>query len=306
METQDWSLIIFTILAQMSVGAFLVLGVIHTVATRKNDMDQVDRLTDRALLAIGPILILSFIVSLLHLGSPLVAFWAIANFATSWLSREILFGSLFVIVGGGFALMQWRKIGSFAVRRAIAIVAAAIGLAFVYSMARIYMLPTQPAWDSVATPVAFLATSLLLGSLAIGVALVASYTHLRRKDSGDEEALMGLLQGSLRWVGIGAVVLVGIQLVTAPLHLAALAGGEGAAVSSAAVMLETYGEVFALRLAFAFVGAAVLGVFLYKSTFDSDPQRLAIPMVHSAMGLVLIAEVLGRYLFYATSVPISV
>ncbi len=306
MDIQDWSLVVFTIFAQMAVGAFIVLGIIHTIALRSHDAGKADRLTDRALLAIGPILIFSFLASLLHLGSPLIAWRAVANFGTSWLSREIVFGAAFVIVGGGFALMQWRKIATFQVRRAIAVVAAVIGVAFVFSMAQVYMLPTQPAWDSIATPVAFMATTLLLGSLAVGVALVATYAHLRRQDDGVDADLLDLLQRSLRLVGIGAVVLVGVQMVTAPLHVAALAGGDSAAVSSAALMLQGYGDVFALRLVFAFAGAAILGVFLYKSTYDADPQRLASPLIHGALGLVLIAEVLGRYMFYATNVPVSV
>jgi len=144
MNTQEWALIIFTILSQMAVGSFLVLGVVHTYARRKAGDEAADMLSDRALLVIGPVLILAMIASLFHLGSPLIAPRAVVNLGSSWLSREILFGVLFVVVGGLFALMQWRKVGSFGLRSVIAWIAALIGVVFIISMTMVYMIPAQP------------------------------------------------------------------------------------------------------------------------------------------------------------------
>src|SRR5689334_6577738 len=112
MSGREWALIAFTILAQMSVGAFVMLGVVHFFAVRKGGVLEADRLSDRALLAIGPTLAFGLIGSLFHLGSPLNAPRAITNFATSWLSREITFGVVFAVLGAVFAFMQWRKLGS--------------------------------------------------------------------------------------------------------------------------------------------------------------------------------------------------
>lgn len=307
MGLHDWSLIIFTILGQMSVGVFLILGVIHTVAIRRYAVEEVERLTDRALLAIGPVLILGFIASLGHLGSPVNAYLAILNAADSWLSREILFGALFAVSGAVFALLQWRKVGPFALRRAVALLTAALGIGFIVSMSLIYMLPLQPSWNLWATPVTFLVTSLLTGTLAIGVAFVASYASARKREGEDCAALAALLYASLRGLVIAAVVLVGVQLVSIPLQVAILSGGEtAAAVDSAARLTADYGVVFGLRLALAFIGAAIFGFFVYRSTFGPAPQRVVGGLVGGAFGLVLVGEVLGRYLFYAANVSIGV
>ena len=104
MAVRDWALIAFTILAQMSIGAFLVLGVVHFFAMRKAGMEEADRLSDRALLAIGPLMVLSLLASLFHLGNPLNAYRAVTNLGSSWLSREVFFSVLFTIAGGVFAL----------------------------------------------------------------------------------------------------------------------------------------------------------------------------------------------------------
>ena len=54
MNVREWALITFSILAQLSVGSFLVLGVVHFFAARKSGEEEADRLSDRALLAIDP------------------------------------------------------------------------------------------------------------------------------------------------------------------------------------------------------------------------------------------------------------
>ena len=152
MSIREWALITFTILAQMSVGAFLMLGVAHFFAARSAGVAEADRLSDRALLAIGPVLVLGLLASLFHLGNPLNAYRAVGNLQTSWLSREILSSVSFTLVGALFALMQWRKIGTYGVRTAVAGLAALLGLFLVYCMSRVYQLPTQPAWDNLGHP----------------------------------------------------------------------------------------------------------------------------------------------------------
>ncbi len=159
MNVREWALILFTILTQMSVGAFVVLGLVHTYALRKAGPEQADQLSDRALLAIGPVLVLGLIGSFGHLGNPLNAPRAITNLGTSWLSREIFFSVAFVVVGGVFALMQWRKLSTFAVRNLVAWVAAVLGLIAVLSMSQVYMLRTVPVWNTSIVQFGFFSTT---------------------------------------------------------------------------------------------------------------------------------------------------
>jgi len=116
MNVKEWALITFTILTQMSVGTVWVLGIVHYYAAKKHGMEEADRLSDRALLAVVPVVVLAFLASLLHLGDPLRAPNAVNNLASSWLSREIFSGVIFAVLVVVFAFLQWRKIGSFGVR----------------------------------------------------------------------------------------------------------------------------------------------------------------------------------------------
>jgi anaerobic dimethyl sulfoxide reductase subunit C (anchor subunit) len=306
MDIREWALIVFTLLAQMAVGAFVVLGVVHFFAARAAGQEQADRLSDRALLAIGPVVVLALVVSLFHLGNPLNAYRAVANVGTSWLSREILASVLFALVGAVFAFMQWRKLGSFGVRAVIAGVAAVIGLFLVYSMSRVYQLPTQPAWNNLGTPVAFFAATLLLGVLAIGAAFVANYAYVQRQAPGCAEVQCQLLRGALRWIALAAVVLLGVELVAAPLQVAYLAAApEAAARASASLMFGEFGVLFGLRLLLAFLGAGVLAVFVYQNAMSPGREKVMGTLTYAAFALVLAAEVLGRYVFYASHVKIG-
>jgi len=304
-NTKEWALIAYTILTQMSVGAFVVLGLAHTYALRKAGEKQANALSNRALLAIGPVLVLATLASLFHLGNPTNAYRAISNIGSSWLSREILLTLLFIGAGGVFAIMQWRQIGEFRVRQAIAVVAAIIGLGLVFSMAQVYQLRAEPAWDTAATPVLFFTTAFLLGALAVGVAFVATYTYLKSRVSSDELGqLSDLLRDTLRWIAVGSIVLLGVELVIIPLYVSTLATGGPTAIASVDKMIGDYGVVFALRLILGFIGAGLFGLFLYRSAV-LNRQNVMITAVYAAFALVLVAEVLGRFLFYASQARIG-
>jgi anaerobic dimethyl sulfoxide reductase subunit C len=299
MDVREWALITFTILAQMSVGSFIVLGVVHYFSQKKSGEKQADELSDRALLAIFPVLGLGLLASLLHLGNPLNAYKAVTNLGSSWLSREILCGVLFAVVGFGFALMQWRKIGSFAVRNAVAWVASAIGVVLVFSMAMVYMIPTRPSWNAITTPISFYVTTLLLGVLAMGAAFVANYWYVQSKNPGCASDQCVLLRDSLKWIAIASIILLGCQFVVVPLALAFMS--LNGALGSAAMMAGEYGVIFVLRLVLVFVGAGVLGIFVYRTAQNPGQENLLGALAYAAFALVLVGEVLGRFLFYATA-----
>lgn len=306
MELRNWSLIIFTILEQMAVGAFIVFGIVHFWAARKTTQEQADRLSDYGLLALGPLLGLALVASLFHLGNPLNAPRAVTNFGTSWLSREILFSILFTVVGGIFALMQWRKIGSRALRNLIAVIAALLGIALVFSMSNIYLIDSQPAWDTWVTPVSFSVTALLLGVLAVGSAHVATYSHLRRIDPSCEEEMCDLVHGTLRWLSLAALVLVGVEFIVAPFYVGTLVVGPAAAQSTAELLVTNFSVIYALRLVLAFIGAGILALLIYQiASAPGRDTRLA-TLTYSALALVLIAEVMGRFLFYASHIKIGI
>lgn len=307
MNVRELALVTFSIFGQMAVGSFVVLGIVHFFSARKAGVTESDRLSDRALLVIGPVLVIGMIASLGHLGNPLNAPTAVTNLASSWLSREIFFSSLFALFGAIFALMQWRKISTFAVRNVVAWLAALVGLALVFSMSRVYMIAAEPAWNTWATPVLFFTTTFLLGALAMGAVFVANYAYLQKKEPGCAEIQCTLLRDTTRWIALVSIILLGVELITIPLQTAFLATtGEQAATTSLHLLFAHYGLWFALRLVLVFIGAGIFGIFLYRNAMTAGLEKSMGNMVYAAFALVLVAEVVGRFLFYITQARIGI
>lgn len=163
----EMPLVFFTVLTQAAAGACAM----RAVLAPEEPVDAVVL----ALLALGVLAAVS------HLGRPTAARLAIANPTTSWLSREIVVGSVF-----GTTVLAHLLLGPNA---ALRIAAAALGLLYVYAVSRVYLLRTVPAWNTWATPVSFLLTALLLGSAVLGL--------------GAQAAALAALQLVVAWVGFG-------------------------------------------------------------------------------------------------------
>jgi anaerobic dimethyl sulfoxide reductase subunit C len=244
-NVHELPMMIFTILAQMSVGAFVVLGVVQVVASRRYGKEAVDTVTDPALYAIGPAMVLGLIASMFHMNDVMNTFNVLRHFNSSWLTREIVCGVVFAGLGFLFALLQWFKWGSPRLRQALACVTAVVGLVLVYAMSMIYYsLTVVPAWNTWATPAQFYTTTFLLGALAVGAALMGSVmwkaraaAHHEAKTSENAPAATAraIVTSSLKGVGVAAVVLLGIEFIIIPLYISTLSGGGDAATQSAAV-----------------------------------------------------------------------
>jgi anaerobic dimethyl sulfoxide reductase subunit C (anchor subunit) len=282
-------LVIFTILASMAVGAFLALGLVYWQMTRLAGAAAADQLVDGGLLLIGPLMLFSLIASLFHLGSPQNAWLALSNLRRSWLSREVLFAVLFTGLGGMFALAHWLRLGEAPARALLAGLAALSGLALVYCMGRVYMLRTAPAWNSWLTLASFFTASFLLGSLGLGLALVA------------QSAVAGAPQNhvatALSWLGGFAILLLVIEFLLIPWtigRLAAQPAGPG--------INRPLSQVYLLRLAPILLGVALAGVVFFSP--GALDRWGAFLMVAIACGLALFSEVFGRILFYESRNPL--
>lgn len=299
--THELPLVLFTLAAQMSVGSFVVLGLIHLLNLR-TDPKVMDRVADPALYAIGPLLVLGLIASTFHLGSPLRAINALRHIGTSWLSNEIVTGVVFLAVGAAFAAAQWFKIGSERLRQGLAVLAALVGLFLIYCISQVYSLRTVPAWNTPFTVLSFYITGLLLGSLAVGLALVVAARVRDRRGTGDA-AGNDLIIRCLRGIALGAMALLAVKFVAMPIYLAWLGTrSDPAAARSLEIRSQTYGGFAVLQYVAIVTGVAVLGWFLAKLSKGRVGQGMLTGVVVSAFALVLVGELVGRMLFYAAMV----
>lgn len=299
MDTREWALLAFTILGQAAAGLMIILMVIRTYVAGKAGIELADQLTARPAYMVVPIMAAAFLASLFHLGSPLNILRALPNLGTSWLSREVVLAVVFVVFAAIYAFMQWRKVGSEGARTAIGWIAAVFAVAYVYAMSMVYMIPTQPAWNTLATPLTFFTGSLLLGALAMAVALVTAPT-------GNDKELTTLVHTILQGLAITAIVLLGIQFLVLPIYIAYLSTQGTAGLQSLELMISSYGSVLFFRLLLIFAGAGVLAAYLYRNASVTGKEKTLASLAYSAFVLALVGEVLGRFIFYATHYRIGI
>lgn len=299
MDTREWALLAFTILGQTAAGLMIVLMIVRTFIAAKAGGELADHLTKLPLFLVVPIMAVAFIASLFHLGSPLHIVRAVPNIGSSWLSREVVFAVIFMVFAAIYTFLQWRKVGGESLRVVMGWISAVIAAVYIYAMGMVYMIATQPAWNTLATPLTFIAGSLLIGALGTAAGLVAGLAGLKK-----EEAKVA--HTALQGLAISAIVLLGIEFIAMPIYLAYLASQGGAALQSLNMMVGSYGVVFFFRLLLLFGGAGVMAAYLYRNASVAEKEKTLATLAYSAFALALVGEVLGRFIFYATHYRIGI
>jgi anaerobic dimethyl sulfoxide reductase subunit C (anchor subunit) len=296
MQTREWALVAFTLLMQLSIGTLLVVVALPLGVPR--GAHPPTRLFDLPLLLAGLCAGASLLVSLLHLGHPAQAWLALTNVRTSWLSREIVASVLFVAAAGLFVLR--RRGGPTAPLDATTVVVVLLGLAVLYTMSRLYMVPAQPAWNRVLTPLGFFLGALLLGAVfVLTTPIIAARLGWPPGDASIATAwaLDPALAQTLAFVAMG---LLAAQALLTPIYVAGLPAEPAAAISAASL-----GQSAAWLAAGRIAAAIVALVFLRGLVVAAPGAPASIPLGILAFALVATSELLGRLLFYAGSVRIG-
>ncbi len=277
----EWSLVAFTLLGQAAAGLYLGKVLVQEVLLRKAGAAEAVRLTRRPGLIAGLLLALGMLASFLHLGSPMGAFRAANNLATSWLSREILFTLIF---GGMWALTEWAERKGVEREHIVTLsrFTAGLGVVMVLVMSMVYKVSIIPAWSSIFTVFTFVATLLVLGGVGVLITLPA--------EAADAVVKVG-----------PALALAGaaIQVVGLPFYLAGLGNGNSAGRKSLDMLMGNLQPGLWIHMLLVVGLAVVVGLIWHR-------KQLTPRAVYLALAVGLIGEAAARIIFYASSVPISV
>lgn len=275
----EWPLMSFTLFSQLAAGMFIVLMILKTRVGNKDA--QATQAINLGITAVGPITLVAAICSLFHLGDPLGAPRSIYNLASSWLSREIIFISAFLVLW--FAYWYLARKGKESLL--LGWITAVAGLLCIYSMSHIYSSSIRPAWDNLNTFVVFYGTTIALGVLGSACAVV--YSMRGNACSPD----LGVALKYMVYLGVAAVI---VPLVYLPVFLSGLNAGDVTAVASAQALMGSMG-VLVFRVLLSLAG---LGLLLFYIITRQAKGTLSPTFVYFGFLLILFGEFLGRYLFY--------
>jgi Fe-S-cluster-containing dehydrogenase component/DMSO reductase anchor subunit len=255
-----WPLIVMTVLTQLSVGAFTTIWLLDLLGASSR--------LGSAAFASAIVGLLALAASTLHLGRPIYAYRALKMWKRSWLSREVLLFAAFSLVACAYAAALWTELAG---GPALGALTVALGAGGVVASARIYCVPSRPAWNSPFTLVQFGLTAAMLGCLFAAAAGV----------------------GRVRPLAVATAGLAGVEVVVLTLHFLRLS-------AAARVELQASARLLATRLASRLLARGMLlaagGIALPLLAIDPAALRLA-------FALALGGEVLGRYLFFVSVVP---
>ena len=303
MNVREWALLVYTILMELAVGSFSVLWVLRTVGVSKYEREKVDQALENSVLLLFITAGIAMIGAHFHLSKPYLSFLAILNFRYSWLSREIIFTALFFLSIGLLWFMQWRRIDKQRTKTVLGWLAIFFGWVNEYCMAKIYLLPTQAAWDTPLTAISFFGTAFLVGIMALLTLLIMdlNYSELNDLPKAVPQAL--LIQKSMLWF-VAAAVLVGIIVViVAVIHIFSLMGSSlETAQASATLLLRLYPLLLGMRLVLIIVGVGGLALALYMHSSSQKPVRAMLLPAYITCLFIMVGEILGRFLFYAIHV----
>ncbi len=289
MSNNEWPLVFFTMLSQISVG--ILIGMLILWLTMRNLESATIETLKRVLIltalgSMGVALILSF----LHLSLPRHAIYAMSNLRTSWLSREIILASIFLLT---LALCYMSLRFNTPHRNLfpqLFLASLIVGMALMWGVSRVYMIPTVPLWDTPSTPVSFFNTALMLGGGAVLV-VTALLSSGSTTIPGAQQ-----MQSILFFMITAAVFISLLNMFLLQPDITAVAGNLPTAVAS--------GSWQTARIVFLLAGYTALTYWIaYQAP---HPGGSASILIYLAVACLFISEMAGRYLFYASYFRVGV
>lgn len=299
---REWALPVYTIMMQMSAGSMLVLWVIYTLALRQYGHDIANKLTKYPILIIFVTVATAMVGSHYHLSRPAFSLFAVLNFKSSWLSREVGFTVLFAVLVGLLLLLSQLRPHAVKAQLAAGWGAAILGVVTVYAMSQVYLLPTQIAWNSITTPIAFFCAMTLLGVFGVTIILLINlYLFTLNKDT-DLALIRSVIQQVLYMSSWAATAIALIELGNYGYQIMDLFNRGDTAHASLDLLLGLYRVLFIIRIVMLICGVTALAIVTFWQRKSRKPLMRFLAPIYLTFLTVLISEVLGRFLFYAIHV----
>jgi anaerobic dimethyl sulfoxide reductase subunit C len=286
MHNSEWSLIIFTLLGQFSAGLTAGLVILDITSSRTRDRD-ISLIIRKGVIIAAACMVIAMLASFFHLSAPLSSVYALSNLKDSWLSREILMVSLFtgLLLLTTIRLLYFDREGKRL--RLLLILGASAGLLMVYSMAKIYMLPTVLVWNTTQTLIRFFGGSFITG---MSFLLLLSGTIFSKETAFVKPSHHFLIAGI-----ISAALLIGIS--------GALLTGTPYTIENIAFQPHIPYLTIILPWLLWLAGCAIL---ILQTIKPAKSHVFSRNLQIMAFAIIIIAALIERYYFYASFYRIGI
>ncbi|MBI1246654.1 molybdopterin oxidoreductase [bacterium] len=293
-------LVIMLVLTQMSVGAFFVEYMMHSVLGMFSETVSAEIRPIHLAAALG-LGMLGLGAAIFHLGRPFYAYRAMLGLRTSWLSREILAFNIFAGIATAYVgAASLDLVGihiSMGLQHAIALAATVSGIAAVICSVMIYVDCRRPLWTLDRTAAMFLLTGLVLG---IPTSLVVSAIAAAVSPELDIQTVMGEFG---KYQCQACILVVTVKLLLELSIFKHLFDWQNTPRRRTALLLRgELARVTFMRFAFGVLGGIVIPLVLMNDFASPYQAPLVIGGGLVSVGLLTAGELLERYLFFVASV----
>jgi DMSO reductase iron-sulfur subunit len=296
LRTREDPLVIFTLISQAVIGAFITLFIGPLLGFETLGMATHPIAMPLLLFGLIGVQTLALVLSTLHLGKPHRFYRAFNNLRYSPVSREVAGIAMFYNFLGAYTLLdglpmlfQWLPAGLTAGLVQFCGWGAVIsGLAALYFMHSIYRIPARPFWNHWQVLTSFYGSMLTLGPIVV----VFTYVTAQLLQG---QPWMSTVTG-FAWIILSGLVLEAIGLAY---HARDLQRDGGEGMASHYEQKTKFGNTYLLRNAGIAVSALLL-VFIGLLNLDGG-AGLFIWVVVAA--IIISTALIGRALFYALVIP---
>ena len=277
----EWPLVLFTLLMQLSIGCVVMAWFYQQFACSDLKKDELPHIVRPAIMMAFFFGLAALGASFEHLGNSLHAFYTLTHISSSWMSREILCPALFM--GLLFLSIMIILIKGY-VSFGLVALTAIVGLIDIFMMAAIYDHSIFTLWNGWQTYTAFYGSSLLMGSVLSALFMLPK---LNEYGSGNESLALTLFN----------VALAGLFLITISTVAMFFMASPGQPLSSALnakTLPEGVVSFSIIRYTLVLLGMFMIGKVLVKPQARSVPFTLFITLICMILG-----ELSGRYVFFS-------
>lgn len=305
MNLREWALPVYTILMQLSVGSLAVLWTVRTIFLPKYGEDELERMMRNPVALILITIMAAMVGSFFHLSRPYFSFLAIFNVKTSWLSREIFFTVLLFLAVAYLWYLQANVEHHTHLKTLVGWAGVLFGLSATYCMTHCYLIPTQASWDTPFTVFSFYSSMAMLGISAGLSMLLLDTQYTQIKHPGNLEIRSEIIRRSLPGFTLLVILVFMGILGQYGFLFHTLNTGDMTAQASLQLYLGLYRPLLIFRLAAGLAGVLWVVITFVQTLRGKLRVETMGPHVYLAFMLILVGEVLGRFLFYATHVRLG-
>lgn len=275
----EWPLMFFTVIGQSVAGAFIIMGCAILSGKLSAEMN---RKVHYSMFGLWVLMGIGFLLSMMHMGTPLRAFNSLLRLGHSSLSNEIASGSIFFALGGIYWLLAvFNKMPAALGKLWVALVMVLAAL-FITAISRVYQIDTVPTWHNGYTTFNFVLTAFIGGPILAALLMRIAGFNLN-------------CVSALPLLSVIAIVISAIVATSQGFEL----GSIQTSVQKAVDLVPNYGTLMGIKLV-----ALVLGLSCWIAPLlrKNNPS---VALLALGFILVFVGEFIGRGVFYGLHMTVG-